>query len=81
MLNEAHKKEYLEIFTFQIAKNKGANQTAWMCRLACAFVFRKQQSQGFLHFDVEAQASWPPSGYAPACILCPAVHPQHFLCA
>ena len=34
-------------FTFQIANNKGADQTARMRRLVCAFVVRKQQSQGF----------------------------------
>ena len=48
--------------------NKGADQTARMRRLICAFVVRKQQSQGFLHRDhndVEAQASWPPPGYGP----------------
>ena len=48
---------------FQIANNKGADQTARMHRLFCAFVVRKEQSQGFSHrgpYDVEAQASWPP---------------------
>ena len=53
------KKENFEIFTFQIANNKGADQTARMHSLVCAFVVRKQQSQGF------TQASWHPSGYAP----------------
>ena len=46
--------------------NKGADQTAGM--LVCAFVVRKQQSQGFSRrgpYDIEAQASWPLSGYAP----------------
>ena len=33
-------------FTFQIANNKGAKQTAWMRRLVCIFVVRMQQSQG-----------------------------------
>ena len=28
-------------FTFQIANSKGADQTAWMCRLVCTFVVRK----------------------------------------
>ena len=32
--------------SFKIANNKGADQTARMCRLVCAFVVRKQQSQG-----------------------------------
>ena len=41
------KKENLEIYTFQIANNKCADQTAQMPRLICAFVVRKQQSQGF----------------------------------
>ena len=57
-------------FTFQIANNKSADQTAQMGRLVCAFVVRKQQSQGFSHrgpYDVEAQASWPLSGYVPRC--------------
>ena len=56
-------------FTFQIANNKGADQTAWMHRLVCAFVVRKQQSQGGScrgPYDVEAHASWPPPCYAPA---------------
>ena len=51
-------------FTFQIVINKGADQTARMCRLVCAFVVRKQQS-GFLALrhmgdchDVGAKASW-----------------------
>ena len=55
--------------TFQIANNTGADQTARMRRLVCAFVVRKQHSLGFSHrdpYDVEAQASWPPPGYAPA---------------
>ena len=34
--------------TFQIANNKGTDQSARMRRLACAFVFRKQQKTGFL---------------------------------
>ena len=48
--------------------NKGADQTARMHRLVCAFVVCKQQSQGVSHggpYDVEAHASWPPPGYAP----------------
>ena len=55
-------------FTFQIGNNKGADQTAQMCRLVCALVVRKQQSQGFSHrgpYVVEVMASWPPPGYAP----------------
>ena len=55
-------------FTFQIANNKGADQTAQMRRLVCAFVVRKQQSHGFWcrgPYDVEAHASWPPPGYTP----------------
>ena len=55
-------------FTFQIANNKGADQTAKMRRLICAFVVRKQQSKSFWYrdsYDVEAQASWPPPSYAP----------------
>ena len=50
-------------FTFQMANNKGADQTEWMRRLICAFVVHKQQSQGFSRrgpYDVEAQAFWPP---------------------
>ena len=42
---EAHKR----ILSFQIAKNKGADQTARMRMLICAFIVRKQQSQGFSH--------------------------------
>ena len=47
-------------FTFQIANNKGADQTAWKRRLVCAFGVRKLQGQGFSRrepYDVEAQAS------------------------
>ena len=50
-------------FTFQIANNKGTDQTGRLHLVA-----RKQQSHGFSHrglFDVEAQASWPPPGYVP----------------
>ena len=39
-----------------------------MCRLVCAFVVYKQQSQGVSHrgpCDAEANASWPPPCYAP----------------
>ena len=66
---EAHQK-HLENCncTFQIAKNKSADQTAQMHRLVCAFVVHKQQSKGFSSrdpYDVEAQASWPPPGYGP----------------
>ena len=38
-----------------------------MRRLVCPFLAIRQQSQGFLRrcpYDVEAQASWPPPGYA-----------------
>ena len=55
-------------FTFQIANNKGADQTDRMRSLVCAFVVCKQPSQGFSRrgpYDIEAQASWPPPGYAP----------------
>ena len=55
-------------FTFRIANNKGADQTARMRRLVCAFVVCKQQSQGVLHrgpCDVQAHVSWPPPGYTP----------------
>ena len=55
-------------YTFQIANNKGADQTARMRRLVYASVVSKQQRQGFSHsdpYDVEAQASWPPPSYAP----------------
>ena len=55
-------------YTFQIANNKGADQTARMRRLVYASVVRKQQSQGFSRpdpYDVEAEASCPPSSYAP----------------
>ena len=48
--------------------NKSADQTVPVFRLVCTFDVRKQQSQGFLRegpYDVEAQASWPPPGYAP----------------
>ena len=54
-------------FTFQIAKNKGADQTARVRRLVCAFVFCKQQSKSFSSrgtYDVEANAPRPPPGYA-----------------
>ena len=34
--------------TFQLANNKGANQTAHMCRLVCSFVVRKPPKTGFL---------------------------------
>ena len=34
--------------TFQIANSKGADQSARMCRLVCAFVVRKRQKTGFL---------------------------------
>ena len=47
-------------FTFQIANNKGTDQTARMRRLVGAIVVCKEQSQGFSHrgpSDVEAQAS------------------------
>ena len=53
--------------TFQITNNTGADQTVWMRRLVCPFLAIRQQSQGFLRrcpYDVEAQASWPPPGYA-----------------
>ena len=55
-------------FTFHIVNNKGDDQTAWMCRMVCAFVIRKQQCWGFSRqgiYDVEAQASWPLPGYMP----------------
>ena len=55
--------ENLEIFTFQKANNKGADQTARMRRLVCAFVVCNRQSQGFSRlgpYDFEAQAFWPP---------------------
>ena len=55
-------------FTFQIAINKGAEQTVGMHRLVCVFVVCKQRSQNFSHlgpYDVEAQASWLPPGYVP----------------
>ena len=51
--------------------NKGADQTAQVRRLLCAFVVRKLQSQGFSRrgpYDIEAKASWPPSKYAPASV-------------
>ena len=35
-------------FTFQIANDKGADQTARMRRLICAFVVRYQEKSGFL---------------------------------
>ena len=44
-----------------------------MFRLVCAFVVREQQSQGFKRrgpYDVEAQASLPPSGYALDLFVC-----------
>ena len=49
-------------FTFQIANNKGADQTARMRRLVCTFVVRKSHRGPY---DVEAQASWPLPGYEP----------------
>ena len=39
-----HKNENEEIITNQIMNNKGADQSARMCRLVYAFVVRKQQS-------------------------------------
>ena len=62
------KKKISDLVTFQIANNKGADQTSWMRRLVYAFVVHKQQSQDFScrgQYVVEAQASWPPPGYAP----------------
>ena len=62
----------LSYFTFQIANNKGADQTARMRRVVCAFVVRKQQSDGFScrgPCDVEAHASWPPPGLVPGMLL------------
>ena len=50
-------------FTFQMTNDKGADQTARMRRLICAFVVRKQLNQGFPRrgsYDVEAQFPWPP---------------------
>ena len=50
--------------TFQIANNKGADQTVCM-RLCCS----QATKSGFWHrgpYDVVAQASWPSPGYAPA---------------
>ena len=35
-------------FTFQIANNKGAHQTAWMRRLVCAFCCLQTTQSGFL---------------------------------
>ena len=56
-LSPHHNKDILSCyFTFQ------------MHMLDCAFVVGKQQSQGFSRrgpYDVESQASWPPSGYTP----------------
>ena len=34
--------------TFQNANKKGADQTAWICRLVCAGVVRKPSKTGFL---------------------------------
>ena len=48
--------EHLPYFAIQMANNKGADQTARMRRLICAFVVRKHQSQGFPHRG---------TGYAP----------------
>ena len=36
-------------YTFQKINNKGADQTAQICRLVCAFVIHIQQSQVFSH--------------------------------
>ena len=47
---------------------KSADQTAHLRRLVCSIVVRNQQNHVFTHrasYDVEAQASWPPPGYAP----------------
>ena len=58
-------------FSFQIANNKGVDQTARMRRLVCAFVVRKHKSRVSRYIsyggpcDVEAHASWPQPGYAP----------------
>ena len=39
-------------FFRQLWNNKGADQTARMHRLVCAFVVHKQQSQGFLNLGL-----------------------------
>ena len=55
-------------FTFQIVNDIGADQTARMRRLDCAFVVVIKKSQGFSCLcpnDVEAQASRLLRGYAP----------------
>ena len=70
----------LSYFKFHIANNnnnnnnnnKGADQTARMRRVVCAFVVRKQQSDGFScrgPCDVGAHASWHPPGLAPGKVL------------
>ena len=47
---EAHQKWRINRYlAFQIANNKGTDQTAQMPRLVCSFDVRKQQSQGFSH--------------------------------
>ena len=46
-----------------MANDKGTDQAVRMRRLICAFVVCNQEKSGFL-VSVEAQASWPPPGYA-----------------
>ena len=44
--------------SFKLSNIKGADQTALVRRLVCAYIGRKQQSEGFWHrgpYDVEAQ--------------------------
>ena len=45
----------LDYCALQIANNKGADQTARMCRLVCACVFRKPLKTGFL----TSRPIWP----------------------
>ena len=47
-------------YTIQTANNKGADQTAWMCRLICTFVVRKWWKQVF---------SWHGSFWYPYCLI------------
>ena len=56
-------------FTFQIANNKGADQTARMRRLVCAFCCSQATKSGFITLRPiwywSPQASWPPPGCSP----------------
>ena len=59
-------------FTFQIANDKGAEKTAQMRRLVCAFVLRNQEKSGFL-MSMPIMMLKPRPGYtcmAPCMLFC-----------